>query len=229
MQVHLIRIDSSRNLNDYQSLYPLLNRETKKKISRFLNESDKIRSLLSHLFLKYLISRELSCDLTDIQLAYEKYGKPYLLSSKELSFNISHSGEFIAIAISNENVGIDIQEYIDLDYEELAMRFFTKQEYNYISSASNVKENFFRIWTLKESYLKARGSGLHSPLNSFYFSFKNNKIHLYHEGNNTMFYFHSEIIHDNYHMSICSTKEIGDFEFHEYNQVELDTLLLGGN
>ncbi|MED0766360.1 4'-phosphopantetheinyl transferase family protein, partial [Aneurinibacillus thermoaerophilus] len=159
MQVHLIRIDGSRNLNDYQSLYPLLNRETKKKISRFLNESDKIRSLLSHLFLKYLISRELSRDLTDIELAYEKYGKPYLLSSKGLSFNISHSGEFIAIAISNENVGIDIQEYIDLDYEELAMRFFTKQEYNYISSASNVKENFFRIWTLKESYLKARGSG----------------------------------------------------------------------
>ena len=228
MQVHLIRIDHSRNLDDYKTLYPLLNRETKEKISKFLNADDKIRSLLSHLFLKILISRELGCDLMDIKFGYEKHGKPYLLSSKGLSFNISHSGEFIAIAISNVNIGIDIQECVDLDYEELAMRYFSKQEHNYISNASNIKENFFRIWTLKESYLKARGSGLHTPLNSFYFLLKNNEINLYHEGNNTMFYFYSEIVHDEYHMSICSSREIESFELQEYNQVELDTLLLLG-
>lgn len=229
MQIHLIRLDFSRNLDDYKTLYPLLNKETKQKISRLLNVDDKIRSLLSHLFLKYLISRELGYDLMDIKFGYEKHGKPYLISNKELSFNISHSGEFIVIAISNENIGVDIQECIDLDYEDLAIRFFSEQDYNYISNASNIKEKFFRIWTLKESYLKARGSGLHTPLNSFYFSLENNKINLYHEGNDTIFHFYYKIINDKYYMSICSPKDIGNLEFNEYNQVEIDTLLFGGN
>lgn len=229
MQVHIIRIDRSRNLDDYKILYSLLDRETMQKINRFLNADDKIRSLLSHLFLKYLISLELGCDLMEIKFGYEKHGKPYLLSSEGLSFNISHSGEFIAIAISSVNIGIDIQEFIDLEYQDLAMRFFSNQEYNYINNTSDIQENFFRIWTLKESYLKARGSGLHTPLNSFYFSIENNKINLYHKGYNTMFYFYDEIIHDKYYMSICSAEEIEHLELREYNHVELDTLLLGGD
>ncbi|WP_156856524.1 4'-phosphopantetheinyl transferase superfamily protein [Oceanobacillus sp. AG] len=231
MKVYLIHIDSCVELKDFENLYPILDIKTRKKISRLFNKNDKVRSLLGNVFLKYLLSRELNCKLSELEISYGKYGKPLLSKNSWLSFNISHSNEFIAIAISDRNIGIDIEKNIDLDYEELAMSFFTKQEYNYISTSPNVKESFFKIWTLKESYLKAIGTGLHTPLNSFYFSLQDdNEIILLHKDcDNEKFYFHNVVIQNNYHLSVCSTKEIKDLKIQKYNQVELKKLLLGGN
>ncbi|MGG0383309.1 4'-phosphopantetheinyl transferase superfamily protein [Priestia filamentosa] len=196
MQIHLLNIDYCCDFNNYKSFYPILDKEIRQKISKFVNEDDKIRSFLSHLFLRYLISCELRCELVDIKFKYGKYGKPYIDSGRGLAFNISHSGKFIAIAIDmeSEEIGVDIQECIKLDYKELASSFFTQQEYEYITCQSNIKRNFFRIWTLKESYLKAIGSGLYAPLNSICFSSINNNIKPYFEKNNKTYYFHSEFI-----------------------------------
>jgi 4'-phosphopantetheinyl transferase len=131
--------------------------------------------------------------------------------------------------MESKEIGVDIQECIKLDYKELASSFFTQQEYEYITCQSNIKRNFFRIWTLKESYLKAIGSGVYAPLNSICFSSINNKIKPYFEKNNKTYYFHSEFINDDYCMSVCSTKPVENFQFYQYSQPKINYLLLGGN
>ncbi|RAS75954.1 4'-phosphopantetheinyl transferase family protein [Priestia endophytica] len=229
MQIHLLNIDYRYDFNNYRSFYPILDKEIRQKISKFVNEKDKIRSFLSHLFLRYLISCELCCELVDIKFKYGKYGKPYIDSEKALAFNISHSGKFIAIAIGSEEIGVDIQECINLDYKELSSSFFTQQEYEYITCQSNMRGKFFKIWTLKESYLKATGRGVYSPLNSICFSSINNEIKPYFEGNNKTYYFHSEFINDDYCMSVCSTKPVENFQFYQYSQSKINYLLLGEN
>jgi len=89
----------------------------------------------------------------DYDLEYNEYGKPYL-AGNPLFFNISHSGEYTACALSDREVGIDIQKN---GLKKHAMRkVCTPEELAVIKTA----EDFTRIWTIKESYAKALGVGL---------------------------------------------------------------------
>ena len=89
----------------------------------------------------------------DYKLRYNEYGKPYL-EGGELFFNLSHSGEYTACAISDKEIGIDIQK---ICMKEYAMRrICTPEEQAQIKTA----EDFTRIWVIKESYAKAKGIGI---------------------------------------------------------------------
>ena len=64
--------------------------------------------------------------------------------------------------MSDKEIGCDIQQIKDINLS-IADRFFTAEERKYVKCT----EDFFRIWTLKESFIKAIGKGLALPLNSF--------------------------------------------------------------
>ncbi len=91
------------------------------------------------------------------KLAYERLtlskfenGKPYILNSN-LHVSLSHSGEYLAIALSPTPVGVDIQKKEDVDYQKIAKR--------YGFNAKDIKE-FFQKFTLAESEAKREGNGL---------------------------------------------------------------------
>lgn len=90
-------------------------------------------------------------------------GKPY--AGGTAFFNISHSGSFAAIAVSDCEVGVDIERIrnVNLGIAEK----FSGGEREYIQSAENPQKAFFEIWTAKEAYLKKCGTGLTVPLDSF--------------------------------------------------------------
>ena len=83
------------------------------------------------------------------------------------NFNISHSGKYVACAISDSKVGVDI-EYndpsIDLD---IAKNYFYNDEYDNIIKSDNPSNEFFKYWVLKESYMKYTGLGFNLDLDSF--------------------------------------------------------------
>lgn len=91
-----------------------------------------------------------------------KHGKPYL-SDYPLFIGISHSGDYAVCVVSDTEVGIDIQKIRTADLR-IAKRHFTNEECEYIG---NDELRFFELWSKKESYLKAIGTGLTVPLNSF--------------------------------------------------------------
>ena len=129
------------------------------QIKRFVKWEDAHRNLAGKLLLlcglhEFGVKRSLG----DIQ--YTKYQRPYF-SEEQIDFNISHSGDFVLCAISDEGrVGVDVElinENVELDDFR---NQFTRDEWNDIMLSSNRADVFYDYWTKKESAIKADGRGL---------------------------------------------------------------------
>ncbi len=96
---------------------------------------------------KEIIKEQLNCPVL-----YLDNGKPYTEVSP---ISISHSGEFVLVGIHNGDIGVDIEIIKPFD-ERLITRYFTKDEQDFIKCDAD----FFKIWTIKEAYLKLLGIGL---------------------------------------------------------------------
>lgn len=79
-------------------------------------------------------------------------------------FSLSHSGDYILLAVDKKELGADI-EYIDPHHAEVAVRVCTNEELNWIRGRD--PEAFFTLWTLKESVMKYTGRGMHLDAGSF--------------------------------------------------------------
>jgi 4'-phosphopantetheinyl transferase len=138
-----------------------LNVKETKKAERFYKPVDKNQYVISRAILKFILAAYSKMDVTNIHLGVFQNKKPFLVSHPWLRFNISHSKDFTAIAISRKNVGIDI-EYMaqDFDYEELLPDIFKFQEILSIENSTDKKRAFYTAWTRKESFVKALGKGI---------------------------------------------------------------------
>ena len=102
-------------------------------------------------------------------LRYAESGKPYVGVGSGMYVSISHSHGLCAAAVSDSEVGVDI-EYIDPNrpverLKRLAERFFSQDELAYIKAEADagdavLPERFFEVWCAKESYVKYTGAGL---------------------------------------------------------------------
>jgi len=97
-----------------------------------------VRMLLNH------------CGYSDFDLFYDEFGKPHLKSGKHIS--ISHSFDFSAIAISDENIGIDM-ELIKEKVLKIAPRFMDVSHLEYLTHEEQMRKATV-IWGIKESIFK---------------------------------------------------------------------------
>ena len=96
----------------------------------------------------------------DYDVKIDEKGKPYVANASNVFFNVSHTGKFVACACSDVPVGIDIEEIgSQAGVIEIADRFFTTLEKSAILLSPSPEEAFCRLWTLRESYVKMRGTG----------------------------------------------------------------------
>lgn len=139
------------------------------RLEKVKSELNKKRGIAAELLLNYAI-REL-CPETELPLDIyaDENEKPYL-RGRELFFSLSHSGHYSLCAVSDRELGADIQEQVPFK-ERLARRFFTAEEFAYILGSSNRDYAFSKVWALKESTIKAFGLGLKMPLNAFSLQF----------------------------------------------------------
>lgn len=98
----------------------------------------------------------------ELSIAEGKYGKPYFLEYDYIRFNISHTERYITVVVNDENmeIGIDIEEISDSYNKKIVERIFTEKERLAMENSRNKDTAFYKIWTLKEAYLKAKGSGI---------------------------------------------------------------------
>lgn len=175
-----------------------LSLKEKRKAVRFRKDLHRQVYVSGRGMLRVLIGECLDLFPGEIEIAEERFGKPYLKGHREtFQFNISNSGQYVAIAIhpGSQQVGVDL-EHIDRQFEywEIAAHYFTTEECDGVYS----HQDFYRIWTKKEALLKATGVGLVDGLNKLDFSkkvnfveakderlrlFKNRKYTLYTLGN----------------------------------------------
>jgi 4'-phosphopantetheinyl transferase len=144
---------------------------------------DRQRSLGAGLLLEYglrqfgLTAIKGSNAYTQVVTDRGAYGKPYIRDS-DVCIGISHSGDYAVAAFSDRELGIDI-ERIRAANQHLVSRFFSEKEREYWSLKVAVQPSdgepgsvdpdrlFTRLWTRKESYIKATGEGMRTELGSF--------------------------------------------------------------
>lgn len=132
------------------------------RVERFRFEKDKIRSIFAEMIVRHVLTKE--CDFADEDIKFGEgdKGKPYLINTPSpVFFNVSHAGDYVVCALGDAQVGIDVEEIRDKDIK-CARAVLTKREldiWNRLSESCKVEE-FYRIWTIKESYSKYLGVGL---------------------------------------------------------------------
>ena len=193
---------------DLKNAYDLVSKNRQEKIDFYRFEKDKKLSAGVYLLLKKLLSEE---NITNPIFKTGKYGKSYISNYENIHFNLSHSGKIVLCAISDRNVGADV-EYIDSEIDlDIAKNYFFNREYETIMKSDNPSEEFFNYWVLKESYMKYTGLGMNLDLDSFEIIIEN-EIKLKNDEENLKFKLFDI---ENYKIGIASHYDVSNLtEYH---------------
>ena len=134
------------------------------------------------------------------EILKDAYGKPYL-EGHSLCFNVSHSGEYLAIAISENPVGVDIQKPKEIK-DGMYRKVIQPQEELLIGE--NREKDFLCLWTLKESFVKADGRGLCISMRDYWFEKENENYFVNYGGQRAAYTFNiEETLIEDYVISVC--------------------------
>ena len=140
------------------------------RAAHFRVSTDRDRFIVAHALLRRLVATYLETDPARLLFGQAAYGKPFLINHPELCFSLSHSGDFALVALARREVGVDV-ERLDrqIEIDGVAASIFSAQELAELRTLVPAERRaaFFRLWTRKEAYVKARGEGLRRSTHSF--------------------------------------------------------------
>lgn len=116
--------------------------------------------------LEYAVSRLYRIGVPELSRDKGKYGKPCFRIHPEVRFNISHSGDLVICAVSDFEIGIDIQEKSRMNTDRIAKKVMSSAEHKKYLESSERQDFFYRVWVMKESYVKWTGDGITRELHS---------------------------------------------------------------
>jgi 4'-phosphopantetheinyl transferase len=160
----------------------LLNSAERQQEDRFCFDADKRRYLVTRALVRTVLSRYISVRAEELTFATGPNGQPKLSSygslAQHIRFNISHTSELVILGVSNRcAIGVDVENcHSCRPVKAMASRFFARDEIVELSALplSGQLMRFYECWTLKESYIKARGKGLSIATSQFSFLFPGN-------------------------------------------------------
>ena len=177
LEIYMVNLEKNLEKEAFNILLHYVSEDKKAQIHRFYHFEDSQRALIGNVLSRYAICRSLNIKNSDITFEKNEYGKPFLSGQNNIHFNISHSGKWVVCAVSDYPVGIDVEIIKSTEFD-IAKRFFSKDEYDELQKQPDEQKQayFYKLWTLKESYIKAVGKGLSIPLDSFTVSVENSNI-----------------------------------------------------
>ena len=153
--VHIYFCDMYNFEHLYEETIALLPEKCCCKAEKLYNKNDAILSATAGLMMKEVLKIT-----EDGMVKLGEHGKPYLEQGP--FFSVSHSRRYSVLAVSENEVGVDIEMHEGIN-EQIAKRCFTEEEQEF---ALHSTENFQRIWTAKEAVLKFLGKGFsYAPKN----------------------------------------------------------------
>jgi 4'-phosphopantetheinyl transferase len=174
--VHVWRAPLDQPETSISAFSEILSTDELRRAGRFHFRKDGERFIVARAVLKCILSRYLNIKPELIRFRSNQYGKPALVEAAAdasgLRFNLSHSRALALYGIAREReLGLDLEDIrSDLgDDAQIARQFFSKREVAALAAlpANLRSEGFFRCWTRKEAYIKAKGMGLSIPLDQF--------------------------------------------------------------
>jgi 4'-phosphopantetheinyl transferase len=171
-EVHIWQVSLDVADGHWQVLMSLLPDDEQAKASRFHFVKHRRRHTVSRAALRTLLGQYLKLPPPAIEFTYNAHGKPRLADERlRIKFNVSHTEEIMLVAFAiDSEVGVDIESVLrDVDYVDIGKRWFSPLESRtLLSMPENQRiDAFFRAWSRKEAYIKARGEGMSHPLCQF--------------------------------------------------------------
>lgn len=207
MNMHIYCIHINRELDEaeFQELIRYVSPDKKAKIYRFRKPVDSARSLLGDLIIRNILCKYYGLKNSEINYDYQEYGKPYLPKHSHLHFNISHSGDWVAGVVSTQITGIDIEKITEVK-ESLASLVLCAEELQKFQALHETDRDafFLKLWTLKESYVKATGTGLSEGLNTLEITMDHGDIRMKKNEKPVQAYFETMELQQEYRLSLCS-------------------------
>ena len=210
VSVHAVRLPKKLDDVTYGRLLMIVDPEKRNRIQRFRHWQDAHRTLLADLLVRHLIYQTLDMVPQEVVFHHNAYHKPSLAGRDDFHFNCAHSGDWIVCAVGDHPIGIDVERIEPIDLL-ISRRFFSENENHALSNKGDSERLsfFYTLWTLKESYLKMVGKGLHQPLNSFSVSISSNRnIHLLLDDEIIPnIHFRSYPLDPDYSLAVCANSE----------------------
>lgn len=182
------------------------------RLQRIKSEARRRQSVGAELLLAEALEACGARITSPLNICADADGKPQLCGGG-LCFNLSHSGDYAACAVSPAPVGVDIQK-TGPQIEHVARRVFLTQELRMIESGTDRDDCFTMLWALKESYLKYLGTGLKRAMDSFEVCIDGGgRAHIAGDESCRMQHWSAK----GYHIAVCADAQAGESELREIN------------
>jgi 4'-phosphopantetheinyl transferase len=172
-EVQIVRFALDED-GDGRAFLPVLDLDELKRAASFKFDRDRRRFTVAHGLTRMVLGSILGIPAARVRFRREPEGKPQLDDDGcDVRFNLSHSGERAVLAVtSGREVGIDLEQEHPLEVLAFARLFFSPGERLALEITPPAERlgAFFKVWTRKESFIKAIGSGLSFPLAGFHVS-----------------------------------------------------------
>lgn len=135
-------------------------------------ERKKEETLNGRKLLKFAVQDLFGLNTDTLVITKNEHGKPYFQDVRGIEFNISHSGDYVAVMLGDTHIGVDIQTVRPVK-ERVIYKMCNDDECSFVFSDTETDRAFIRLWTLKESYVKALGTGMTFPMSTVNFDLRN--------------------------------------------------------
>lgn len=163
--------DSGEDADTGEAAFAILSPDERTRAERFRRPQDVRRFAQSRCALRRILGQTLRRNPAGLRFDYGPQGKPALAADTTVAFNVSHSADIGLIALrGGGEIGVDIEEVrAGFHGDAIAERFFCAAELDWLRSLPTERrqDGFFRLWTRKEAFLKARGEGLWRELDHY--------------------------------------------------------------
>lgn len=166
MEWHLRSIQTLEP-TEYDRCLLLMEPERRERVQRMRHEPGRRATVLGEWMVKTALAERCGLPPEAIMLRRTEKGKPYA-EDLPVQFNLSHSGKWVALALDDRPIGIDIEVLRPMDLK-IARRVCTESDLAYLFEGTPLFQKtedpalidrFFRIWTAKEAYFKCVGTGI---------------------------------------------------------------------
>ena len=166
-QVHLWRVRLDGVGYQDERLTAVLSAEERIRAFRFHFDRHRDRFIRTHGISRMILAKYTGIEPEKLEFGLGLRGKPYIapVQNRLLRFNLSHSGDLMILAIAmNLELGVDVELInTQLEWSQIAANYFNEYEMQAIAGLPTKIDQlraFYRVWTIKEAYLKARGDGM---------------------------------------------------------------------
>ena len=205
-KTHIFRISVDDHFQKIKKqLGEVLSEREQEKAGRIFIQKDKERYAVSKFCLRTILALCLKKAAAEVEFIFHDHKKPTV---KDIEFNISHTGDYVLIAISPKPVGIDVEFLNDeFDFKSILDITFSKKEIDFIGNEAVNPTNFYTMWTRKEALLKASGEGVSDNLHLI------DCLSEYLERKKEVFKMRTFMIEDSYVASIATSLDQKELNF----------------